>query len=221
MSPASETRTSKRLMPGSSGRADVIQTMRASTKRRPRARRRLRWTWSPPGSGSAPNQRVPLGSRVGSRGVRVRVPPGQSQLDVDSAPPDLLQEARLRRRRDRELRFDKAPRRRRLAPQHHDQRGIMCDAAATCKSRGAARCPGRLPWGRGARGRNAPFEAVTACSFRVLRTPFRTAGFCRNAARGTQWTRTPTARRRGQDAISRFGGVSGGAGDRLSGPRGR
>ena len=32
----------------------------------------------PSWSSSAPNQRVPLGSRVGSRGVRVRIPPGQS-----------------------------------------------------------------------------------------------------------------------------------------------
>ena len=35
-------------------------------------------TWLPSGSSSAPNQSRPLGSRVGSRGVRVRGPPGQS-----------------------------------------------------------------------------------------------------------------------------------------------
>ena len=34
MSPASETRASKRLMPGSSGRSGVIQTMRTSTRHR-------------------------------------------------------------------------------------------------------------------------------------------------------------------------------------------
>ena len=45
-SPASETRTSKRLMPGWSWRAGVIHTMRASTKRRPRAPRpRSSRTW--------------------------------------------------------------------------------------------------------------------------------------------------------------------------------
>ena len=86
------TRTSKRLMPGSSGRSSVIQTMRASTSIRPRspgvfsgirpmatsAIRNHTWSWSPSGSSSAPNQRLcPLGSRVGSRGVRVRGPPGR------------------------------------------------------------------------------------------------------------------------------------------------
>ena len=35
--------------------------------------------WLPSGSSAAPNQRIrPLGSRVGSRGVRVWAPPGQS-----------------------------------------------------------------------------------------------------------------------------------------------
>ena len=38
VSPASETRTSKRLRPGPSWRSGVIQTMRASTKRTTRAR---------------------------------------------------------------------------------------------------------------------------------------------------------------------------------------
>ena len=38
VSPASETRTSKRLRPGSSWRSGVIQTMRASTRPAPRAR---------------------------------------------------------------------------------------------------------------------------------------------------------------------------------------
>ena len=42
MSPASETWTSKRLMPGWSARSRVIQKMRASTRRRPRSARRLR-----------------------------------------------------------------------------------------------------------------------------------------------------------------------------------
>ena len=85
-------RTSKRLMPGSSGRSSVIQTMRASTSIRQRspgvfsgirpmatsAIRNHTWSWSPSGSSSAPNQRLcPLGSRVGSRGVRVRGQPGR------------------------------------------------------------------------------------------------------------------------------------------------
>ena len=85
-------RTSKRLMPGSSGRSSVIQTMRASTSIRQRspgvfsgirpmatsAIRNHTWSWSPSGSSSAPNQRLcPLGSWVGSRGVRVRGQPGR------------------------------------------------------------------------------------------------------------------------------------------------
>ena len=55
MSPAAETRTSKRLMPGLSGRGHVIQTMRASTKRRPRAVGVSAGPGSRPGSSSAPN----------------------------------------------------------------------------------------------------------------------------------------------------------------------
>ena len=35
-------------------------------------------TWSPSGLSSAPNQKVPFGSRPGPRGVKVLVPPGQS-----------------------------------------------------------------------------------------------------------------------------------------------
>ena len=77
VSPAAETRTSKRLMPGSSWRSGVIPTMRASTRRRPRpagvsagirpmASSAIRnQTWPPAGSSSAPNQSVPFGSRVG------------------------------------------------------------------------------------------------------------------------------------------------------------
>ena len=88
--PASETRTSKRLRPGASWRSGVIQTMRASTRRAPRSRGVFsgirpmassairNQTWSPSGASSAPNQKVPFGSRVGSRAVRVLAPPGQS-----------------------------------------------------------------------------------------------------------------------------------------------
>ena len=83
VSPASETRTSKRLRPGLSWRSGLIQTMRASTRRVPRARGVFsgirpmassairNQTWSPAGPSSAPNQKVPFGSRVGSRAVRV------------------------------------------------------------------------------------------------------------------------------------------------------
>ena len=82
VSPASETRTSKRLRPGLSWRSGVIQTMRASTRRVPRARDVFsgirpmassairNQTWSPA------DQKVPFGSRVGSRAVRVLAPPG-------------------------------------------------------------------------------------------------------------------------------------------------
>ena len=75
-------------MPGSGG-LGVIQTMSASIRRRPRSAgvfsglQRMAscairsHTW-PSGSNSAPNQRVPLDSRVGSRGVRLFSPPGQS-----------------------------------------------------------------------------------------------------------------------------------------------
>ena len=99
----------------------------------------------PPFNGNK-NYEDPVGSKAAGPGVQ-----GAWTLsDVDAAPPDLLQDARVRRRRDRGLRIGTAPRRRRLAPQHHDQRGIMCDAAATCKSRGAARCPGHIPGPGGA-----------------------------------------------------------------------
>ena len=69
----------------------VIQTMRASMRRSPRAAgvfsamRQMtssssrNQTWSPSGSSSAPNQQVrPLGSRLGGRAIRIRGPPGQS-----------------------------------------------------------------------------------------------------------------------------------------------
>ena len=48
-------------------------------------------TWSPSGSNSAPNQKVPFGSRVGSRAVRVLAPPGRSSrvpsMTVASSSP--------------------------------------------------------------------------------------------------------------------------------------
>ena len=75
-SPFSATRTSKRLIPHLSERSAASQTWSAFSRRRPRASgvvsgiRRIasssirNHTWSPGGSRSAPNQRVPLGSRV-------------------------------------------------------------------------------------------------------------------------------------------------------------
>ena len=99
VSPASETRTSKRLRPGPSWRSGVIQTMRASTRRAPRARGVFsgirpmassairNQTWSPSGPSSAPNQKVPFGSRVGSRAVRVLAPPGSPRAPGHSGWP--------------------------------------------------------------------------------------------------------------------------------------
>ena len=98
VSPASETRTSKRLRPGLSWRSGVIQTMRASTRRVPRARGVFsgirpmassairNQTWSPTGPSSAPNQKVPFGSPGGlarGQGSRPAGPVLARPLDDD------------------------------------------------------------------------------------------------------------------------------------------
>ena len=44
-------------------------------------------TWSPSGPSSAPNQKVPFGSRVGSRAVRVLAPPGSPRAPGHSGWP--------------------------------------------------------------------------------------------------------------------------------------
>ena len=90
VSPLSETHTWKRLSAGSRCRSSVIQARRTSMRRSPRTRgvfsliRRIasqlmrNHTSLPSGSSSAPNQQALGFSGSGGRGVRIRVPPGQS-----------------------------------------------------------------------------------------------------------------------------------------------